>query len=286
MAKEFWDIRRLLTWTDEYFSGKAITSSRLDAELLLAHILGKDRIFLYCNHDRPMSDAELATYRALVVRRAKHEPLAYILGRREFFRLEFQVSADVLIPRPETEILVEQVLSFIKDRLDVQLLDIGTGSGAIAVSIAKNCACAHVDALDISNPALAVARANATRHDVADRVRFIHSNWFVAIEHEKYDVIISNPPYIPLCDAPQLQPELSYEPQNALYVDDDGLSSYRAILDDAHRYIKPHGRVYLEVGQHQAVAVAAIAHEVGNYGGVQFVKDYAGIDRVLIIDGK
>ena len=281
--EEVWTIARLLSWTTEYFTKKTINSARLDAELLLADLLGYDRIYLYVNFDRPMSADELATYKELIKRRGAHEPLAYILGRREFYKLLFIVTPAVLIPRPETEILVTAAIEHAKLTGATRALDLGTGSGAIAVSLLANLPELQLLASDLSPSALDIARTNSEKHHVASRAEFVLSDWFSNITAQQFDIIVSNPPYIAAAERGKLQPELRYEPQSALYADDEGLCCYRAILAGAHGYLSVNGKLFLEVGCHQAEAVKEIAQSINKYGNVEFVKDYAGIDRVLIV---
>ena len=281
--EETWTIGKLLSWTAEYFTKKAISSARLDAELLLANLLGCDRIYLYVNFDRPLLADELAGYRALVKRRAAKEPLAYILGNREFYKLSFVVTPAVLIPRPDTEIIVASAIEHAKANDARRALDLGTGSGAIAISLWTNLPKLSITASDLSIPALEIAQVNARRHLVESRLEFIVSDWFENIVPEKYDIIVANPPYIQLAEQGKLQPELQHEPQSALYADADGLGCYRIILANAHEYLASGGKLFLEVGYNQAAAVAELAKATNRYGSMHFVKDYSGIDRVVVI---
>ena len=190
--EEVWTIARLLSWTTEYFTKKTINSARLDAELLLADLLGYDRIYLYVNFDRPMSADELATYKELIKRRGAHEPLAYILGRREFYKLLFIVTPAVLIPRPETEILVTAAIEHAKLTGATRALDLGTGSGAIAVSLLANLPELQLLASDLSPSALDIARTNSEKHHVASRAEFVLSDWFSNITAQQFDIIVSS----------------------------------------------------------------------------------------------
>jgi release factor glutamine methyltransferase len=282
-VEQIWTIATLLSWTADYFAKKSISSARLDAELLLADLLGHDRIYLYVNFDRPLLADELAGYKERVKRRAANEPLAYILGRREFYKLDFTVTPAVLIPRPETEILVASAIEQAKVADSKRALDLGTGSGAIAVSLLVNLPELIMKASDLSTAALEIARANAEKHSVAVRTEFVVSDWFTNIASERFDIIVSNPPYIELSSLGKLQPELGYEPQSALYADADGLCCYRTILARAYEYLAVNGKLFLEVGFNQAEAVAKIAKSANKYGSVEFVKDYSGIDRVVVI---
>lgn len=282
-SDEIWTVGRLLGWTTEYFAKKNISSARLDAELLLADLLNSDRIYLYVNFDRPLLAEELAAYRMRVKRRAAHEPLAYILGHREFYKLDFLVSPAVLIPRPETEILVEAAIDYCKQFQAARALDLGTGSGAIAVSMLAHLPQLTMIAADFSAAALEIAASNAQKQTLESRIEFVLSDWFDNISSERFDVIVANPPYIELADKDKLQPELQYEPHTALFSEIDGLECYRRILNRACEYLNADGRLFFEVGYNQAQAVAELAASSNNYGKIDFIQDYSGINRVVAI---
>nr|WP_315258580.1 peptide chain release factor N(5)-glutamine methyltransferase [uncultured Duganella sp.] len=248
----------------------------LDNRVLLCHALGVNRIALITQSERVLSDDEMRRYSALVQRRLDGEPIAYIVGQREFFGLPFEVSDAVLIPRPDTELLVELTL----DRLPRagRVLDMGTGSGAIAVSLAHTRRDADVTALDVSADALAVARRNAEANGA--RVTFLHSDWYAALQGAApFDVIASNPPYIASGDHHLSEGDLRFEPVGALTDHADGLSALRTIIAGAPPQLKPQGWLLMEHGYDQAAQVRALLTEAG-YTDVQSWQDLAGIERV------
>lgn len=248
----------------------------LDNRVLLCHALGVNRIALITQSERVLSAAEMQRYSALVQRRLDGEPIAYIVGQREFFGLPFEVSGAVLIPRPDTELLVELTL----DRLPLngRVLDMGTGSGAIAVSLAHTRKDADVSALDVSADALAIARRNADSNGV--RVNFLLSDWYAALHGAApFDVIASNPPYIASGDHHLSEGDLRFEPVGALTDHADGLSALRTIVTGAPAHLKPQGWLLMEHGYDQAAAVRTLLTQAG-YTEVQSWRDLAGIERV------
>ena len=249
----------------------------LENRILLCHATGLTRVQLITQGDRPLTPDEAARLDDLVARRLRGEPIAYIVGRREFFGLDFQVGPAVLIPRPDTELIVELALERLP-RQAPRLLDMGTGSGAIAVAVAHTRPDAAVTALDVSPDALAVAQANAAANGA--RVRFLHSNWFDALAAgEIFDVIASNPPYIAAGDDHLAQGDLRFEPVGALTDHADGLSALRTIIAGSPRHLVPGGWLLLEHGYDQAEAVRALLADAG-YTEVQSWCDLAGIERV------
>ena len=280
---EIWTIGSILKWTEQYFKDKGVESPRLDAEVLLSRVLGKERIYLYVYFDQPLQEEELGVFREMVKKRVQRIPVAYILGEKEFMGLEFSVSPAVLIPRPDTEILVEAVIARLRDLESAHIVDIGTGSGAILVSVLANCP--HVDGIgiDISADALAVAKANAVKHGVDTRSKFMKSDVYGEIKQESFDAILSNPPYIPDADIAGLEPEVRCEPHGALAGGKDGLDFYRRLIDEGVALLKPQGFMAFEVGIHQANAVAALGTATGRLGDIEIIKDYGGIDRVVIM---
>ena len=229
MTARTWTIREVLDWATEDFAGRGIESPRLDAELLVAEALGTDRVGLYLDLHRPLVDAERSSIRPLVARRREREPVAYILGHRDFYGRRFNVTKDVLIPRPDTETLVDHALECIPEARPCRVLDIGTGSGAIAVTIAAERPLAMVTATDISEAALKVAANNAERLGVAERIRFERANLLSSTE--QYDLIVSNPPYVARSEMLSLQAEVrKHEPSDALEAGEDGLDIIRALL--------------------------------------------------------
>ncbi|HWR42578.1 peptide chain release factor N(5)-glutamine methyltransferase [Sporomusa sp.] len=283
---EQWTISSILNWTRQYFGSKGIDNPRLDAEVLLSHILGKDRLYLYTNFDQPLTPEELAAYRDTVKRRAVRAPVAYITGYKEFMGLNFTVSPAVLIPRPDTEILVETVLGRLAAAQDPCIADLGTGSGAIIISILTKLTTAMGVAVDISTDALAVTKENAVRHGVAERLELHQGDLLAPLSGRKFDVITSNPPYIPDRDIAGLSAEVRQEPRLALAGGSDGLDFYRRIVAEGAAYLNPGGFIAVEVGINQAGPVAALANPVSSLKTEAIVKDYAGIDRVVVFSLK
>lgn len=278
-----WTIGGILNWTRQYFSDKGVENPRLDAEVLLSRILGLDRVHLYVRFDQPLEHTELAAFREFVKRRAMRFPVAYITGSKEFMGLDFAVNPAVLIPRPDTEILVEGAVDLLRDRERPQILDLGTGSGAIIVSTLTKLPGAQGTAVDISAEALAVAKTNAERHAVADRLIIRQGDLFEPVSGETYDAILSNPPYIPDGEIAGLEPEVQREPHLALAGGTDGLDYYRRIISAGPQHVKPGGFIAVEVGINQAQAVAAIADASGALKIQATLKDYAGIERVVVM---
>lgn len=282
--KEVWTIGKILDWTKQYFKEKGVESPRLDAEVLLSHIVKCDRIHLYVNFDRPLMQDELNRYRTAVKLRAQRVPVAYILGEKEFMGHTFRVTEDVLIPRPDTEILVEEAIRLLADKPSVRIVDIGTGSGAIILSVLLDVEGATGVAVDLSEKALAVAQSNSERLGVGDRVELRHGDLYAPIAGEKYDMIVSNPPYIPVCDMQMLSPEVHKEPEMALVGGTDGLDFYRRLIDGAPSLLNEGGMVLFEVGIHQAQEVARLGRERG-FSETRILNDYAGIERVVVLGG-
>jgi len=257
MSQKTWTIQEILNVTTEFLKQKGIESSRLCSEVLLSHQLKKSRVELYLEFDQPLSEHDVALYRALVRRRLKREPLQYITGHQEFWSLDFSVSPAVLVPRPETEILVEEALKLEQGNMlpgsasgQPTILDLGTGSGAIAVSLAKEIERAVLWASDISSEALAVARENAKHHNVSDRITFCHGDLWQALANSPvtFDMIISNPPYIPSETFHTLPPEVcSYEPRIALDGHEKGMHFIERIIKEGGTYLKPGGWLLIEM---------------------------------------
>jgi release factor glutamine methyltransferase len=284
MTEKQWTIGTILTWTKQYFGDKGVDNPRLDAEVLLSHILGKDRLYLYVNFDQPLQPDELAAYREAVKKRAQRVPVAYITGTKEFMGLRFSVSPAVLIPRPDTEILVEAALTRLADAANPYILDIGTGSGAIIISLLHKLPSARGVAVEISAQALAVAAKNAAGLGVAERLALRQGDLFAGAAGEFFDAIVSNPPYIPDQEVAKLAPEVRCEPSSALAGGADGLDFYRRIVANAARFLKPGGFVALEVGAGQAAAVAALADQQSGLKPAAVVNDYSGIERVVVLE--
>jgi release factor glutamine methyltransferase len=277
---ETWTIRKLLTWTTQRFEKEQIDGPRLTAEVLLSHTLKLDRVKLFMELDRPMQKDELATFKALIQRRMQFEPTEYLTGSKPFYNRRFQVDARVLIPRPETELLVEAVLKLLPKDAPSRVLDLCTGSGCIAVTIAAERPLASVWATDISKDAAAVARANAETHQVASRVSVLEGDLFAAVPAgAKFDLIVSNPPYVKRGDLPTLQKEVRQEPKLALDGGEDGLDFVRRIADGAHAALKAGGWLALEIGDEQGAQVNEALTRAA-YRAVRVDKDLARLDRL------
>ncbi len=278
--EKIWTILDLINWCKPYFEKQGVDSPRLTVELMIAHVLHVPRIQLYSKFDRPFSDEELSTLRAMIKRRAAREPLQYILGETEFYGLPFAVSPAALIPRPETELLVEYVLKRLKQdsALNASILDIGTGTGCIAIALAKNLPEASVYALDVSEGALELAKTNAERNSVHN-VQFGKINILETQPKRRFRVIVANPPYIGLDDMKELEPELSnHEPRTALTDEADGLRFYRRFAEIFPAMLEEGGSFAVEMGFGQASAVEAFFRETGFT--TEVVNDYAGIARI------
>ena len=283
MKNEVWTIGSIIKWTEQYFRDKGVDSPRLDAEVLLSHVLKKERIYLYIHFDEPLEAGELAAFRAMVKKRVQRIPVAYIVGAREFMGLTFAVSPAVLIPRPDTEILVEAVIERLKDKAQTKFVDIGTGSGAIVLSLLHYLPLACAAAVDISQDALTVAAENAETLLVNDRVDFYLGDVYAPLTTEKFDAIISNPPYIPNEDIAKLEPEVrDFEPYGALAGGMDGLDFYRQLIAGGSARLKDGGFMVFEVGINQARAVVALTAAIPELGKTEILRDYAGIERVVI----
>ena len=282
---EIWTIGRILKWTEQYFEQKGVESPRLDAEVLLSHLLKKQRIYLYVHFDEPLQAEELAAYREMIKKRVAHVPVAYILGEKEFMGLTFQVTADTLVPRPDTEILVQAAVDALKGMPPEahRFADIGTGSGAICLSVLHFTENTEADTVDISSGARAVAEQNAAALGLTERITFHTGDLLEPIKDKTYTAILSNPPYIPQADIETLAPEVRCkEPMTALCGGADGLDFYRRLCAEAPDMLLAGGFMAFEVGIHQAEAVANLAQEHPLIERTEIIKDYAGIDRVVV----
>ena len=287
--REAWTVRRLLEWTTPFFTRKEVDSPRLAAELLLSHVLKLPRIKLYTDYERVLSDKDLAAYRALVQRAAEHEPVAYLTGTAHFFNLEFEVNRDVLIPRPDTETLVENVLQLARHQSGMEaprVLDLCTGSGCVAAAVAHHLKSATVLATDLSEPAVAVARRNVERLGLAGRVVVEQGDLYDAlakvVDVQPFNLIVSNPPYIPTGKIEALDRNVrEYEPLAALDGGLDGLVVHRRILAGAAERLVPGGRLYLEIAYDQGELARELASGHPELDDVKVLKDYGGNDRVL-----
>ncbi len=283
-----WTVLRLILWSADYLTNKGVFSGRLDAEHLLAHVLGVNRLQLYLEFERPLAAKELDTFRPMLRRRAAREPLQYVIGQQPFRELVLTVAPEVLIPRPETEQLVDVILEWLKAE-DIQqptVLDIGTGTGAIALSLAAE-AEARVTATDVSAAALGIAGSNRFAAGLVERVELIEGSLFEPLEpRARFHVIVSNPPYIAEVDEETLQPEVrEWEPRNALFAGADGLDVIRGLVSGAERHLGPGGLLAIEVGSGQARTVVSLLEASGDYAAVRIEQDHAGLERFVLAQG-
>lgn len=275
-------ILELVRLSTTYLADKGVESPRLDAEVLLAHVLGMDRLGLYVNFDRPLEPQEIDRYREAIWRRGRREPVAYIVEEKEFMGRPFFVSPAVLIPRPETELLVEAVVARLPEQA-LSLLDVGTGSGAIAIMLAILLPQARVSACDVSVQALDVARQNAARLGVRERVDFVYSDMLNALPADaRFHCIVSNPPYIAEAELTTLAPEIRYEPRMALAAGVDGLTAIRRLIEEAYDRLVDGGLLAMEIGATQANTVRSLAKE-RPYAPAEVAKDYAGRERLVFL---
>jgi release factor glutamine methyltransferase len=256
----------------------SLATARRDAELLLMCVVGRDRAWMMTHADAELTTEQISRFEKWVARRARQEPVQYILGETEFYGLTLRVTAAVLIPRPETEHLVEAVLSRMGRDIAVRICDVGTGSGAIAVALAHALPWAQVTAVDLSAAALDVARENAERHGVAGRVRLVESDLLRAVRGERFDVVVSNPPYVAKGDVLEAQVR-EYEPREALFAGPTGLEIYRRLIPEAREALVAGGWLLIEIGHGQR---AALADLLAGWDGLEFVVDLQGIPRVAI----
>jgi release factor glutamine methyltransferase len=278
-----WTIGRLLDWTAAHLAKKGSEFPRLDAEVLLAHALGCRRIDLYTRYDEVPAEEARARFRRLVGQRLEGCPVAYLVGRKEFFSLELEVSPAVLIPRPESEFVVMECLRLAKEMPTPRILDIGTGSGNIAIAVDRQHPGAQVTAIDLSPEALAVAGRNAAKHGVADRVRFLEGDLFAPLPAgETFHFVLSNPPYISLEDLPRLPPGVrNYEPRLALNGGPSGYAVLDRIVAEAGRWLVPGGYLIVEIGAPQEGPARQRILDQGGYDLAPTLHDYSGHPRVL-----
>ncbi|MEN6368612.1 MAG: peptide chain release factor N(5)-glutamine methyltransferase [Thermotogota bacterium] len=277
MAAE-WTIREVLSWTRGYFEGAGIVQPRLEAEILLAHALEVDRLHLYLSPDKPLSVEERSRFRTFVQRRRAGEPLQHLIGEVTFFGLRFRVSRDALIPRSETEELLDHTLRLATRDREIRCLDLGTGSGVIAVCLARYLPRAAVTAADVSATAIDLARANATLNDVADRIEFVESDWFRNVSG-RFDLVVSNPPYVASDAVADLAVEVrDHEPRVALDGGEGGTQAISSILTGLGDHLLPGGRVLLEIGDGQGDTVSREMRAVG-LTDVRIDRDLSGRER-------
>jgi release factor glutamine methyltransferase len=281
MASEAWTVRRLLEWTEDFLRKKGVEGPRLEAQILLAHALNCPKIDLYVRHDEEPAEEKRAMFREMIRKRAEGMPVAYLVGYREFYSLPFAVTPAVLIPRPETETLVLQALGVMRGMESPRVLDVGTGSGCVAITLAKQHKTARITAVDTSSAALEIALGNAKKHGLADRVTFVEGDLFAPVAGQMFDVIVSNPPYIADAEFANLDKGVrDFEPRTALAGGPEGLSFYRRIAAAARAHLSPGGAILVEIGATQGPAVRELLES--NVGPGRLYTDSAGRPRVVM----
>lgn len=296
MVKQY-TVSEILDKVTSYLKRRGIPEPRIDAEVLLAHVLEIERLEIYLNFDSRVTEKDLSAYKKLIERKVRREPVAFIVGYKEFMGLKFFLNKDVLIPRPETEILVEKVIEKVRNigksksygyRRDnsLTIVDLCTGSGNIAISLARNIASCKIYATDISKGAIQVARKNAKFHNVEGRVEFLLGDLFSPLEKLNsnlvVDFVVSNPPYVKSRDLVLLSPEIKKEPLSALEGGNEGLNFYHRIIPEASKYLVDGGYLIMEIGDYQGKAVMNLIKKEKQFYPPQLVKDYAGLDRVIV----
>jgi release factor glutamine methyltransferase len=279
-------ISEALRWAKDSLSRSGIPNAPLDAEILLAEILRRDRSFLYSHSELPISPEAEELLRVWIRRRCRNLPVAYILGKKEFWSLEFRVTPAVLIPRPETELLAALSLEKAREEKAELIVEAGCGSGALLVTLVRELRGGRFCAIDSSSDALWVARQNAKRYGVAGKILFLRGDLLTALRGTRWegevDLVVSNPPYIPRGEIPGLSPDIRlYEPRKALDGGEDGLSFYRRLIPQAARFLRPGGWLILEMGQGQSKAIRGLFTQSKGFGEVSAAKDYQGIERVI-----
>ena len=284
--KTRWTIGEVLTWTTGFLQKKGVPSARLDAEILLAHALESDRVSLYLNFDRPLTTEERARYRELVGRRARREPVALITGVKEFWSVELRVVSGALIPRPDTEVLVEASIEAVDALHATRVLEIGAGTGAVSIALAKERPGIRILATDLDKGAAGLARGNAETAGFSPQVDFLCADLFTALRPAPtFDLIVSNPPYVPTDDIAELEPEVAdFEPRLALDGGPDGLDVIRRITQHARSFLNSPGALLMEIGHDQGPQVEELIRVVGGFAEVRFYKDTAGRTRVVRAD--
>ena len=288
LAMQTWTIQKLLNWVAEYLNSKGIDLPRLSAELLLSHVVGLKRIELYTQFNKPVAKQQLDILHDLVKRAGQNEPIAYLVGKTEFYSLELNVTPDCMIPRPETELLVERAIEFLRTRPGTQFVcDLCTGCGCIAVAIAKNFSNARIVATDICDAALAVAAANVEKHRLKDRITLLCGDLFDPIisglDVDKFDLIACNPPYVSTAEYEKLDKNVkNYEPKVALFAGVDGLDIYRRVIEKADQFLKPNAALILEIGYAQGPAVRELLERSGAFPEIRIEKDLHDNDRIAI----
>ena len=284
---ETWTITKLLNWVRQYLTEKGIDSPRLSAELLLSHVLELKRIELYTHHDTPVTKQDLDKLHELVKRAGLNEPIAYLVGKTEFYSMEINVTPDCMIPRPETELLVQRAVEFLRTRNGIQsVCDLCTGSGCIAVAIAKNYPNARIIATDICDAALAAAATNVEKHQLQDKITLLSGDLFDPIIPQldvgKFDLIVCNPPYVSSGEYEKLDKNVKdYEPRLALLAGDDGMDIYRRITEIVDRFLKSDAALILEIGYAQGPAIQEMLEQTGIFTEIKIEKDLHNNDRIV-----
>jgi release factor glutamine methyltransferase len=282
-----WTIQKLLNWITEYLTNKDIDSPRLSAELLISHVLGLKRIELYTQFNRQVLKQQLDHLHELVKRAGLHEPVAYLTGKTEFYSLELEITSDCLIPRPETELLVQRAIEFLRTRYGTQYVcDLCTGSGCIAAAIAKNFPDVYIIATDMSAAALGVAVRNVEKHQLNENVRLLCGDLFVPIiqqlDVKQFDLIVCNPPYVNTTEYEELDKNVKdYEPQSALLAGEDGMDVYRKIIERVDDFLKSGSALMLEIGYAQGSVVRDLLEQSSIFAEVKIEKDFHDNDRIV-----
>lgn len=278
------NIKQLLNLSTDFLAKQGIASPRLDAEVMLADLLQMERINLYVKFDYPLKTGEINSYREMIKQRAQHVPVAYILGKKEFMSLDLIIKKGTLIPRPDTENLVETVLNYCKedDLTEAQIIDVGTGSGAIAVSLAYYLESARVVGVDVSKIALQTASLNCEKFELNDRLKILKSDLlteFIKREINGIDIIVANPPYLTAAEMEEISAEVKQEPELALLAGKDGLTYYRKLIPQSEKVLADGGHIFLEIGYQQAESVKALFSD--DWQQIEVIKDYAEHDRII-----
>jgi release factor glutamine methyltransferase len=287
-AMQSWTIQKLLSWLTAYLTEKGIDSPRLSAELLLSFVLRLKRIELYTRFDKTVDRRQLEKLHDLVKRAGRNEPIAYLTGTTEFYSLELNVSRDCMLPRPETELLTERAIEFLRNRIGSQFVcDLCTGCGCIAVAIARNCPNVEIIATDISDAALNIAAKNIEKHRLKDKIKLLCGDLFAPLipqlDEDKFDLIVCNPPYISAAEFEKLDAAVkNYEPRLALYAGEDGLDLYRRIIEKADQFLKPDAVLMLEIGYSQGQVIKELLEQTGCFSKIAAEKDLLDNDRLVI----
>lgn len=285
---ESWTIQKVLKWITLYFTDKSIDAPRLSAELLLGYVLGLKRIELYTQFDKVVTQEQLNDLHGLIKRAGQNEPVAYLIGKTEFYSLELDITPDCLIPRPETELLVERAVEFLRKRTGRQFVcDLCTGCGCIAVAIAGNFSDAGIIATDICDAALNVAAGNIEKHRLKDRIKLLCGDLFDPVVPEldvrRFDLIVCNPPYVSASEFETLDKNVkNYEPRLALFAGEDGLDIYRRVVAQVDKFLKPGAALMLEIGYRQGQSVSQLLEQAGCFRKITIEKDFHNNDRIAI----